>query len=542
MKWWGWGDVKKRMLLSERPGALEYLRKYFSVNEIKETSFAQYSVSASTLSKETCHELKSLFNNVVSFEDLDRLQHSYGKSYKDLLRVRTQNKIPVVDVVFYPKKEQEIEKILNWATQNAMAIIPFGGGTSVVSGLESLKGKHQFVGVVDLFYFEKEIVVDKNSMLARVPCHLFGPELEEKLNTLGFTLGHFPQSFEFSTLGGWIAARSSGQNSLGYGGIEKLTQSIRIVTPKGTIETLNTPRAANGPDIKEILMGSEGILGIIVEAQIKISKLPVKKVYKMYAFSNFIDAARVVQKIVQDKIPVSMVRVSDEEETEGHVYIGKSAHSNFVHNIGKKYFMFLMKSKNIDPKKFCSVMIGYEGTESEVAHSLNLINELFFFVPCICLGEAPGKKWLNDRFALPYLRDEFLTQNILVDTLETATNWSQLLTLYQGVRKTLYEVGKSQNVPIKVYTHISHIYSSGASLYFTILAQQHSSQQLEQWQELKNAANKAIVENKGVISHHHGLGVDHKEYAFNSVLEKDLIKSIKRELDPDEIMNPEKII
>lgn len=542
MKWWGWGNVKKRMILSERPGALEYLKKYFSVEELKEDIFDQFSVVPTSLPQKISDELKSTFKNIASFDPLDCLLHSYGKSYKDLLKVRNRKLIAVVDVVFYPRNENDIAQILNWAMKNSMAIIPFGGGTSVVSGLEMLKGKHQFLGVVDLFYFEKDIVVDKNSMLANIPCHLFGPEIEEKLNCVGFTVGHFPQSFEFSTLGGWIAARSSGQNSIAYGGIEKLIQSIRIITPKGVIETMNVPRAANGPDIKEILMGSEGILGIITEAQVRISKLPAKKIYKMYAFKNFQEAVSAAQKIVQLKVLVSMVRVSDEEETEGHVYIGKSANPSLLQSVGKKFFIHLMKSRGLDPKNFSSVMIGYEGTENEVAQALNGVDKIFSSLPHVCLGESPGKKWLNDRFALPYLRDEFLNQNILVDTLESATTWSHLFTLYNSVRNALYEVGKKQNIPLKVYAHVSHVYTSGASLYFTILAKQHSSNQLEQWRELKETANKAIVKNYGVISHHHGLGVDHKEYAFNSILEKNIIKNIKNELDPEHIMNPEKVI
>ncbi|MBI2518881.1 MAG: FAD-binding oxidoreductase [Bdellovibrio sp.] len=542
MKWWGWGSKTRLADLSHYPGIFPYMKKHFGINaksqpefQLKPLKLPPSAISESSLV--TLSKAKILF----SVTDECRLTHALGKSYRDLMLLRTQSleKDKFPDIVLFPKSEQDIMTIYAWCLEHKLAVIPFGGGTSVVGGIDSLRGPGQVGAVsVDLCSMNNILSTDMASMTVKAQGGIFGPQLEKLLGQQNLTLGHFPQSFEFSTLGGWVATRSCGQNSCGYGGIEDMVQSLRIVTPKGAFETLPVPREAAGPSLKEILLGSEGLYGIITEVTIRVKKCPSSQHLCMYAFSDFAKAANAGKMLVQHEIPITILRISDEDETEAFVAMAKKAIPTFKEKIGEIYLRWM----KIDSQKFCTMLVGFEGGDSEVKAHYKTAHALLRRSGGVPLGQGPGKKWAKDRFFLPYLRDPFLDLGLLVDTLETSTQWSNLHHLHQEIKTALKQIAEKQKASCKVFCHLSHYYANGVALYFSILANRQDGRELAQWMEFKQMANQVIFKNNASISHHHGIGVDHKTHLFHSPLHRAVVAAIKTQLDPEGIMNPGKIL
>ena len=546
MKWWGWGSESVRYNLTENPGVAKYLRDKFNIKEIKgqpEFRLEDINIPASRLNGSLLNEFNGeLGTAVCSTEMKERFFHSCGQSYPDIVRKRSLKIERAPDVVFFPKSEDDIRTILTLAAKHKMALVPFGGGTSVVGGVEPQESGFELTGTVNTTYLNKIMEIDTVSRTANVQAGIFGPELEAGLNEKGFMLGHYPQSFEFSTLGGWIAPRSSGQNSLLYGGIEKLVVSVKMLAPDGEINTLTSPRRADGPDLKELVLGSEGTVGIIVSAVVRIVPVPEEKKYTIYAFRSFEEAADASRKIVQSKIKPAMIRVSDEDETQALITMGKGKKSGIAGYLKTCVAKFLLESKGIKHPNISFVLSGLEGARADNQINQRKIKALLKEFNCASLGASPGKKWLKERFLLPYLRDELLNNDLLVDTLETATEWSNLMNLYREVKKAIASVSDGEQLPISVTTHISHLYHDGASLYFTFITPQRKKDLIGQWEEIKEAASEAIKINGGVISHHHGIGTYHKKYMAWNDTERNLVKQLKSSLDPDGIMNPGKLL
>lgn len=544
MKWWGWGNSQTRVNLNERPGVAQYIKKKLGVeiqNKTPSFNLEQIQLPTPKISQEALSQLKALLGDRCKDNHNERVLHSYGKSYKDLIRIRSLKIEKAPDVVLYPLSEEEIKKIFSICTQFKGALIPFGGGSSVVSSLDSDCGSQSWIASLDLTGFNRVIDLDPISQTATIEAGIFGPELEKQLQSKGFTLGHFPQSFEFSTLGGWIAARSSGQNSIYYGGIDKLVVSLKVLTPAGTISTLKSPRESCGPDIKQMLLGSEGILGVIISATVRVTPLPQEKHYFALGFKKFSEAMQASRALAQSGLPLAMIRVSDEDESEAMLSMG-SSHSIGLKKLANEAIKIFLQKKGFYPPHLSLVMIGLEGSaEKNKILKQDILKKLGEF-DFLNLGTKSGQKWLKDRFFHPYLRDEFMDNNLFVDTLETSTTWSNLARLYQGVRESILKIGERERRTILVYTHISHLYKEGASLYFTILTTQNTSNLLEQWLEIKSAANDAIVKAGGSISHHHGIGIDHKKHNWWGPTEKQMIFALKNAVDPHGLLNPGKVI
>lgn len=536
MKWWGWGDPSIRYGLEKRPASLSFIQDKMGIQHWKSSlghDMSTLIVSDSRLPKSILDEFRShLGQEICSVHRDDRISHACGKSYKDLIRVRKGGIENPPDLVLYPRNEDHIWKIFELCQKYQIAVIPFGGGTSVVGGVEPRRGQMKYVATLDVTFLNQVLEIDSISHTATVQAGIFGPQLEKILNQSGFTLGHFPQSFEYSTLGGWIATRSSGQNSAGYGGIERLVVSVRMVAPTGQVHTLNCPRRADGPDLKELILGSEGICGVIVSATVRITPSPEDKLYVGILFKNFQESTSAARDLTQNKITFSMLRVSDEDETEA------LAGANLKSGLIRLY----LKLKGFDLSKASLMLIGFEGSRKMNRWALNQAKGILSHYAHVMLGKSAAGKWLEERFRLPYLRDELLDNDILVDTLETATVWSNLGNLYTSVKAALSNACCHYSNRIWVMTHLSHLYPDGASLYFTVMTPQKRGSELEQWEEMKGVASQAIVKNGGVISHHHGIGEDHKPYLGWNDTERKVICDLKKSLDPDGILNPEKIV
>lgn len=545
MKWWGWGAENVRASLSHSPAALDFLRSRLGLEGLETPSVFRLEsvrVPESRLDASARDRLAAIVGaENCRTDQRERVLHSVGKGYKDLVRLRQLALDKATDVVVYPRSEAEVVAVLASCREIKLAVIPFGGGTSVVGGIEAESGGQRFVVTLDLAYLNRVLQLDAVSQTATVEAGIFGPELEQRLAERGFTLGHFPQSFEFSTLGGWIATRSSGQNSLGYGGIDKLVESLRIVTPQGTIETLHVPRRADGPDLTQMLIGSEGSYGVIVSATVRIRPKPEARDYWMYAFKDFKSALDASRTLVQAGPLPALLRIADEEETTASLALGHRP-GRGSRSLKRRFGQWLLARKGFRPPQLATLLVGLEGSPDSVRRQRRVVRGHFAWFECVSLGRSLGRRWMATRFELPYLRDELLDNHLLVDTLETATTWSGLHDLYRAVREAIEKAAKEQGEPMIVFTHVSHLYADGASLYFSLLGRQKRSDPIGQWWAIKRAAGEAIRARGAVISHHHGVGMDHRDQTGWNPIERQMLVQLKQTLDPTGIMNPGKLL
>lgn len=444
-----------------------------------------------------------------------RLGHTRGKSTVDLLRARAGDASAAPDLVVLPAGHEEVLEVLRACTRERIAVVPFGGGTSVVGGLAPSAAR--FVGVValDLRRMKALVALDEVSRVARLEPGLRGPEVEALLGERGYTLGHFPQSYEYATLGGFAATRSSGQASAGYGRFDDLVVALRAATPAGSLELGRAPKSASGPDLRQLLLGSEGALGVITSLAVQVRPAPEARVYEGWRLPSFSTGLDAVRALTQGGPLPTVLRCSDEAETAVGLAGELGAGSGGA---------------------LC--IAGWEGERAEVAaRRAGTVSVLERF------GAEPepgaGERWREGRYRGPYLRDALLDAGALVETLETAGFWSGVPRLYEAVGAAVREALAAQGTPPIVLCHVSHVYPSGASLYFTVACAQLDDP-VAQWQAAKRAAGEAIVASGGTISHHHGVGVDHRELYRSEVgeLGVEAVRGLKAVLDPGGILNP----
>jgi alkyldihydroxyacetonephosphate synthase len=540
MKWWGWGAQEERYELSdpgrfwawleEKLGTLPCASRIASLDAIP--------LDPPRLSPSDLGKLRALCGERgVSVDAQARLTRALGKSYVDLVRIRQGAVLSAPDAVVFPEQEEHVQALLELAAARDWVVIPFGGGTSVVGGVEPIPGGRPVV-TVDLGRLNRILSIDDVSNTARVQAGIRGPDLEAQLNRRGFTLGHFPQSFEFSTLGGWIATRSAGQNSTKYGKIERMVVSLRMVTPRGAVETPTVPAEAAGPSLLQCLIGSEGILGIITEAVIRLHPVPPHRAFASYLFPDFLSGVNAVRAMMQAGIRPAVVRLSDPEETAMAALLSRPPRPPVRDILGRWY----VRWRGFDLDQGALLILVLEGEQVQVATAKRQAHRLFR--RALHLGGRPSRLWMKARFLHPYLRDELMDRSVLVDTLETAATWERLPGLYAEVRHALSQaIGRTAPGGL-VLTHLSHAYRDGASLYFIFMARQHPGHEVEQWQLIKDAATEAILKDGGALSHHHGIGRMHKGWIRRYLGPQTtmFLEQLKGQWDPQHIMNPGKLV
>ena len=512
-------------------GILEY-----EVKPNRSISFDSIELPRSLLTDEDLFEIGSAVEGGGVVTDREcRILHSAGKGYPDLIRMRSGEIGNTTDAVVFPRSHDQGVELLKVCSDRQIAVIPFGGGTSVVGGVEPIKEGFKAALTLDLSQMNKIGRVNSESLYAQLGPGMTGPEVESSLKGHGMTLGHFPQSYEYATLGGWVATRSAGQASTGYGSIAKLALGARVATPTGNLDLPVFPGTAAGPQLRELIIGSEGVLGVITDTTMRIHRAPEKQRYEAWMFKSFSEGADVLRRLVQEGTAPDVVRLSDESESEVTLLM---AGSGAVKKIADSY---------IGLRKFkggCLAIFGYEGKPTQVHARRKTATKIIRSSRALYLGTTPGKSWLKHRFDGPYLRDELLDASIFVETLETATTWSNVLDLYRSVKDSISRsLGERGNSSL-VMCHISHLYPIGASLYFTFMCAQESGREIEQWRAVKEAATDAILEEGGTITHHHAVGRDHRPWIVREIGEKgvELLVAAKQTLDPVGIMNPGKLI
>lgn len=548
MRWYGWGSEEKCFDLSRRPAFWPYLIDKLGLDINVKTP--PVSINFIRLPPTDISDLAKRFESIlgsggVRDDDYARIVHSMGKSYFDLIRIRRGLIDNPPDLVLYPETIAQIASVLKLSAERKVAVIPFGGGTSVVGGVEPLRGESHSAAVsLDLSRMNRLVEIDEKSMLATMEAGIRGPAIEGHLQKRGYTLGHFPQSFEYSTLGGWLATRSAGQQSNRYGKIEQMVSSVTLVTADGAVSTLDAPAAAVGPSGKELIVGSEGLYGVIARARMRIHRAPQARIYRGVLFHDFASGAQAVREIVQSGLQPATLRLSDEAETEMAMKMRVESESFFESAILKAGKWYL---RNKGYEESAALMIlGFEDTEAQAQSSLKAALEITRGHNGIDIGGSAGELWYRDRFETPYLRDTLLDHAVMIDTLETATTWHNLETVYKGVKEALKKgiLGFNQSTPPLVLCHISHSYSDGASLYFTFMARQVAGAEAEQWQAVKVSAMDAILSLGAAVSHHHGIGRDHAHWARlqHGKLFTEAFAAVKKTFDPEGILNPGKFL
>ena len=537
MRWWGWGEDSQATPLS--PAAAELLRTELGVSGTATPPVALEEVRLPEpgLAQPAGERLAAAVGADRLRDDREaRVAHAVGRGYADLVRIRSGDGSNAPDAVVEPTSAEQVVEVLRVCADAGVAVVPFGGGTSVVGGVEPLRDGHAAVISLDLRRLDRIVELDKTSLTATLEAGLFGPELERRLAAEGLTLGHFPQSFEFSTVGGWVATRSAGQASTGFGRIDELVEGVTCVAPAGTIETRGQPASAAGPSLRELVVGSEGVLGVICSATVRVRRAPEERHYEGWSFRSFADGVAAFRVMEQAHASPDIARLSDEEETRLSLTLASSGSTS--ERLGRSYLRLRGHEGG------CLAITGYEGESEDVAMRRRRAAALLRAGGGLYLGQRPGRAWVRGRYAAPYLRDELLDRGVLVETLETATSWSGLEQLHDAVAAALRESLQARGTPPLVMCHVSHLYPSGASLYYTFFAREQPGEQLEQWRAAKRAASEAIVGNGGTITHHHAVGRDHLPWMRAEVGESgiDLLRAAKSELDPAGIMNPGKLI
>ena len=474
----------------------------------------------------------------------ERAFHARGRSYHDLLHLRAGDLSTAPDAVLYPRGTGEVLSVLSYAADNSIAVVPFGGGTSVVGGVTGDASGFKAVISLDVTGMDQLLNVDTISRVASADAGIYGPALDKALRAHNVMLGHYPQSFEFSTLGGWIAHRGAGQQSSRYGNAEEWLVSAKLATPRGLLTTEDFPASSAGPRLTDLVLGSEGIFGVITEASFRIRPVPAKSEYVGFLFRDFASGTAAIRQAVQGGLEVAMLRLSDADETRFYRAYGAAGKKA---TLGSRIADAVLRVRSFGETS-CAMIAGFEGDADDVTRAQRCFSEIAKEFGAMALGASQGSRWHQGRFHGPYSRNPMMDRGLGVDTLETATSWSKIDALYAAVKKAL-EDSIRETVPRPgahgiVTCHISHSYPDGASLYFTYIFPRALDGEIAQWQKIKNAASDAIVAHGGTISHHHGVGEDHLLWIEKEkgALGIEVLRAIKTTLDPKGILNPGKLI
>ncbi len=535
-KFWGWGEAGAGPRLPDHAAGL--LREWLGVSGAvvaAPVALADVRLRDAVVSG----ELRAALERAVGAEHVRddreiRALRAAGRSYLDLLALRSGAADDAPDVVVAPADHGQVEAVLRACAEAGAAVIPFGGGTSVVGGVAPERGGRETAVSLDLGRIDAILDVDERSRLARVGAGLRLPELDHALGARGLRLGHVPQSYEWATVGGCAATRSAGQASTGFGRFDELVASLRCATPAGELATLTAPASAAGPDLRALVLGSEGTLGAITELVLRVRPVAAERRYEAWLLRSFDAGCEALRALAQAEVAPDVARFSDADETRTTLaFAGTGGTARRAGGIALRALGY---------RPGCLLVTGWEGEPGAVSRRRAPAARMLRSAGAVPLGRGLGEGWRAARFAGPHLRDALLDRGVLVETLETATTWTGVAALHGAVRDAL-ERALAATAPI-VGCHVSHLYPDGASLYFTVLARQDPEDPGGQWRAAKRAAGDAISAAGATITHHHAVGRDHVAWmeAEHGRLGIELLRAAKQRCDPAGIMNPGKLL
>jgi alkyldihydroxyacetonephosphate synthase len=518
LRWWGWGSDAEAG--APDPGFASLARAALGISRpLPRVDRDQIELPPSRLSDRAARALAELLGaeHVLTL-DQPRLAHTRGRSTADLLRIRAGDAASAPDAVLLPGEHAQVLGVLELCARQRIAVVAFGGGTSVVGGLEPDRSAHDAVVALDLRRLDRLLELDEVSRTATLEPGLQGPQAEALLGARGYTLGHHPQSFQYATLGGFAAARSSGQASSGYGRFDERVVGLRVASPRGTLAAGRAPRSAAGPDLRQLILGSEGALGVITALRLEVVPVPERRLYEGYLLPSFTEGVAAARRLAQDGPRPAVLRLCDEAETALGLArgddLGGQATGGALAIVG-----FEGRARDVQERRErCAGVLAQHGARPD---------------------PGAGPAWERGRYRGPYLRDQLLDLGALVETLETACFWGELEGLHARVGAALRKALQDAGTPPLVLCHVSHTYASGASLYFTAAAAA-AEDPIAQWAQAKRAAGEAIARAGATITHHHGVGREHRELYARELGEVgvEVLRGLKRTLDPDGILNP----
>ena len=512
---WGWGEPGAGPSLPER--AQKLLRGELGVSGAvvsRPVALAEVRLRPPALALAVRERLAGVVGADHVRDDREaRVLRCRGKSYLDLVAQRAGACEDAPDAVVAPADAAQVQAVLELCARAGVAVVPFGGGTSVVGGLEPDRGGFDALISLDLGRLDGLLGIDARSLIAVFAPGTRLPEAERALRAHRLALGHVPQSFEWATIGGCAATRSAGQTSTGHGRIADQVVGLDCAAPAGSLAALTVPASAAGPDLRQVVLGSEGALGVITRVALRVRRAPAAVHYEGWALPGFAEGCEALRRLAQAGLSPDLARLSDEDETRVTLSLAG------LPRLGRAL-----------------LICGWEGASRAVARRRSVVFGRLLRQGFRPLGRRPGRAWLAARFAAPHLRDDLLDRGVLVETIETATPWSNLERLHAAVRRAL--------AGAHVGCHVSHLYPTGASLYFTVMAAQDADDPAGQWRALKVAAIDAILAAGGTLTHHHAVGRDHAAWLVAEVgpLGVELLRAVKASSDPEGIMNPGKLL
>ena len=549
MKWWGWGVEGVGFHHENKPGFRPFVINAIDL-DVNTTPTAPVSIDdlpipAPMISDQLLAELTDAVGteNAVQ-DDLDRTVHTYGKSARDLLRIRAGDLPRVPDVVVYPGDEAEVQLIVDRAVAADGVIIPYGGGSNISGSLHAPEDEIRPVISVDLGRLNQVIEIDEDSGLARIQAGAQGPDLEEQLGARGWTLGHFPDSFTHSTLGGWVATRSSGMQSDKYGDISDIARGMRVVMPGKVLQVRPLPHTSTGPSVREMVLGSEGRLGVITEVTVQVHRIPEVRLILGYLFPSWEASLAAMHEISTSDAHPSITRVSDAKETAFSFATRRKSSRISISSLISKGLMKVLQRRGWNLDEVCLSFIGYEGGKAHVSRQKAIVKDIVGRHGGIVVGKGPGELYDQKKFDTPYIRDFLLDRGAIGDVSETAAPWSKLLPLYTNVLAAAEKVYAHLGVTGWIMCHLSHSYHSGACLYFTFAFKHDGIDPLGQYEPLKNAIQQAFVDSGGTLSHHHAVGSEHAAWLEQDISAPgvQMIDGLFTAMDPGRNFNPGKII
>lgn len=550
-KWWGWGEEGVFFNYENKPAFAPFVEEAIGVSlrprQRDTVEFATAQVPESRAPEDVLAHLREISGaENVSVEDELRVVHWAGKSVLELLQTLRNDFTRVPDVVVYPGSEDEVTRILETAVAEDLVVIPFGGGSSISRSLQAGQDESRCIVSVDMGRLDRVLEIDETSGLATIQAGVLGPDMEEQLNARGWTLGHFPDSFAHSTLGGWAATRSSGMQSDKYGDIADIVRGLRLVRPTATVVLRPLPSTSTGPSLREMVIGSEGRLGIITELTVQVHRLPQEHEVIAYMFPTWQQALTAVRQYTEAEIPLTFARVSDAHETAFSLATQKASTSvkGRLAARGQEALWAVMRRRGWDTDAMCLSYVCFEGTVKDVAERKKAVAKIAKAQGAVVLGSGPGALYDQKKFDTPHLRDFLLEQNTVGDVSETAAPWSQLTTVHKAAYDAAQRAYARLDKTGWIMSHMSHSYHSGACLYFTFAYVFDEENPYEEYHMIKPAIQQSFIDSGGTLSHHHGVGVEHQPWMEQDISPEGvrLMHGLFEVADPGGNFNPGKIV
>jgi alkyldihydroxyacetonephosphate synthase len=546
MKWWGWGYEDAEFHARRHPHFWPYAKSVLDIETDdwprREWTLKSIELPEAHMDEPFLAKLRSfLAPGQITHDAKERVIHSYGKGFRDLFRLRRGIAAGAPDVIVYPESERDVCLTLRAAAERDVVLIPFGGGSNIAGCLERIDARRMCVSL-DMRRMRRVLAVDRRSFTAQIEAGVFGPDLEEQLRAHGMTLGHFPDSFLHSTLGGWIATRSAGMQSDKYGKIEDMVIAVRMVSPEGVLRTRVVPKSSNGIDVNHLCIGSEGTLGVITEATMRVHDLPESRQVRGYLFPEFEGGIEAMHECVSQECMPAMVRLNDPDKTA--LSLAFRPPTSGFSKIAGSLFKTYLRAKGFAQPRMCLMLTAFEGRLRGVSRRVQQAEAIYKKCGAVGLGAGAGKSFEATKYDFPHIRDFLLDRNVTTDVSETATVWSNIAKLYGDTTAVLRaEISKTGVRPWSG-CHISHTYTCGASLYFTFGFRQQPGREMEQYLQVKRAVQQSFIDHGATLSHHHAVGTEHLPWlsADISPVGVRAVSAVKQGLDPSNIMNPGRLL